>query len=868
MADEKKKRDPDDPGAPPPTGIIRELLLEEEMKDSYLNYAMSVIVARALPDVRDGLKPSQRRVLVAMNDLNLGPTAKHRKCAKICGDTSGNYHPHGEAVVYPTLVRMAQDFAMRYRLVDPQGNFGSVDGDPPAAMRYTEARMTRFATMMLEDLEKNTVDYVPNYDETREEPTVFPSKFPNLLVNGSTGIAVGMATSIPPHNLREVCDAIIKVMDDPEVPVDELLKVIPGPDFPTGAIICGAAGVREAYETGRGLITVRAKHHVEESKSGKKFIVYTEIPYNQNKAKIIEKIAELVKEEKVVGVADVRDESDREGMRIVVEMKKGEDETIVLNQLWRNTALQDTFSLNMIALVHGRPQCLSLRQLCQAYRDHRMEVIRRRTRFLLEKAEAEAHILEGLLIALANIDEVIETIKASRSVDIAEAALVAKFNLSVLQAQAILRMQLAKLTGLEQEKLRKELEDLREKIAGYRAILADEALVLDIIREDLYEMKDEYGDDRRTEIGGPVEEFEQEDLIPDEEMAVTLSHEGYIKRLPLTSYRRQRRGGKGVTGAETKEGDFIEHLFVASTHAYILFFTDGGIVHWKKVYEVPQFSRTAKGRALVNLLEIGDDVKITAAIPVRSFEGGFIVMATEKGYVKKTAIEEYGNPRKAGIIAIRLEEGDRLIGVRVTTGQDKIILGSEDGMAIQFSEEDARPMGRATYGVVGMKLREGDRVKDMIIVDPHATLLTACENGYGKRTPFEEYRDQSRGGFGVINIATSERNGAVVGLKAVRETDDVMLITQGGMVIRTTVKSIRVQGRNTQGVKLISLDAGDKLVALARVAQEENGGDEDAAAAAEPEPSAPEGGEPGAAPPSDASEPEAPPPPPDAGEGQ
>jgi len=832
----KKTNDPDDPITPPPTGIIREILLEEEMKDSYLNYAMSVIVARALPDVRDGLKPSQRRVLVAMNDLNLGPTAKFRKCAKICGDTSGNYHPHGEAVVYPTLVRMAQDFAIRYALVDPQGNFGSVDGDPPAAMRYTEARMTRFATMMIEDLEKNTVDYVPNYDESREEPTVFPSKFPNLLTNGSTGIAVGMATSIPPHNLREVCDLIIKVMDDPDASVDELMKVIPGPDFPTGALICGAAGVREAYETGHGLITVRAKHHVEESKSGKKFIVYDEIPYNQNKAKIIEKIAELVKEEKVHGVADVRDESDREGMRIVVEMRKGEDETLVLNQLWRNTALQDTFSIHMIALVNGRPQLLPLKQLAVHYRNHRMDVIRRRTRFLLEKAEAEAHILEGLLIALANIDEVIEIIKASKNVEAAEAALMARFNLSSLQALAILRMQLQKLTGLEQEKLRLELEALREQIAGYRAILADERLVLDIIREDLYEMKDTYGDDRRTTIAGPVEELAQEDLIPDEEMAVTISHEGYIKRLPLSAYRRQRRGGKGVTGAETKEGDFVERLFVASTHAYILFFTDGGIVHWKKVYEVPQFGRTAKGRSLVNLLDVGPEEKITAAIPVRSFEGGFIVMATEKGEIKKTALEEYGNPRKGGIIAIRLAEGDRLIGVSVTTGKDKIILGSADGMAIQFSEEDARPMGRATYGVGGMRLRKGDRVKDMIIVDPSATLLTVCENGFGKRTPFEDYRDQSRNGLGVINIQTSERNGLVVSLQPVRESDDVMLITQKGMVIRTAVASIRVQGRNTQGVTLIKLDEGDKLVALARVAQDENGGDEGASAATPPEP--------------------------------
>lgn len=839
MAKDPKKQDPDEPIAPPPTGIIKELLLEEEMKDSYLNYAMSVIVARALPDVRDGLKPSQRRVLVAMNDLNLGPTAKFRKCAKICGDTSGNYHPHGEAVVYPTLVRMAQDFAIRYGLVDPQGNFGSVDGDPPAAMRYTEARMTRFATMMIEDLEKNTVDFQPNYDESREEPTVFPSKFPNLLTNGSTGIAVGMATSIPPHNLREVCDLIIKVMDDPDASVDELMKVIPGPDFPTGAVICGAAGVREAYETGHGLITVRAKHHVEESKSGKKFIVYDEIPYNQNKAKIIEKIAELVKEEKVHGVADVRDESDREGMRIVVEMRKGEDETLVLNQLWRNTALQDTFSIHMIALVNGRPQLLPLKRLAIHYRDHRMEVIRRRTRFLLEKAEAEAHILEGLLIALANIDEVIEIIKASKNVEAAEAALMARFNLSSLQALAILRMQLQKLTGLEQEKLRLELEALREQIAGYRAILADERLVLDIIREDLYEMKETYGDDRRTLIAGPVEELAQEDLIPDEEMAVTISHEGYIKRLPLSAYRRQRRGGKGVTGAETKEGDFVERLFVASTHAYILFFTDGGIVHWKKVYEVPQFGRTAKGRSLVNLLDVGPEEKITAAIPVRSFEGGFIVMATEKGLVKKTALEEYGNPRKGGIRAIRLEEGDHLIGVSVTTGKDKVILGSQDGMAIQFSEDDARPMGRATYGVGGMKLREGDRVKDMIIVDPSATLLTVCENGYGKRTPFEDYRDQSRNGLGVINIQTSDRNGRVVSLQPVRETDDVMLITQKGMVIRTAVKSIRVQGRNTQGVKLITLDEGDKLVALARVAQDENGGSDGGPATDAPEPDEP-----------------------------
>ncbi|MBI3270587.1 MAG: DNA gyrase subunit A [Planctomycetes bacterium] len=800
--------------------VITELLIEEEMKDSYLNYAMSVIVSRALPDVRDGLKPSQRRILVAMNDLGLTPRAKHRKCAKIAGDTSGNYHPHGEQVIYPTLVRMAQEFASRSPLVDGQGNFGSVDGDPPAAMRYTEARMTAAALLMMEDIDKATVDFVPNYDETREEPTVLPSKFPNLLANGSSGIAVGMATSIPPHNLGEVCDALIKLVENPEVTVSDLLQIIKGPDFPTGAQICGTQGIREAYETGRGLLTVRSHLKLEETKN-KTQLIFTDIPYNANKAKIIERIAELVKEDRIQGISDVRDESDKEGMRIVVDLKRDVDPRVITNQLYANTPLQDTFSVIMIALVNNRPRLLNIKQFLEAYRDHRMEVIRRRTRYLLEKAEAAAHILEGLIIAIANIDEVIEIIKTSPDVPSARSSLMKRFGLDVPQADAILEMRLARLTNLESDKLRQDLEELRDKIKEYKAILSNENLVLDIIREDLYEMKEAFPSPRRTEITGAVEELAREDLIVEEDVAVIISHLGYIKRMPLGAARKQGRGGRGIIAAETREGDFLEHIFVASTHDYLLFFSDRGKVYWQKVYELPLLPRGSKGRAIANLLEMAEGEAISAVLPVREFEKRFLFFATQSGLVKKTPLEEFGNPRKGGLIALRLEDGDKLIGVRITTGKDHVVLGTANGMAIRFSEEEVRPMGRATYGVNGIDLRAGDRVQDLVIVDPQGTLLTVCENGYGKRSSIEDYRVQSRAGLGIINIRTTERNGKVVALKAASETDDLMMITSQGMFIRIPVKSMSVLGRATQGVRLIRLAAGDRLVSCAQVAHEE-----------------------------------------------
>jgi DNA gyrase subunit A len=803
------------------TSIV-EVGIENEMKDSYLNYAMSVIVSRALPDVRDGLKPSQRRILIAMNDLNLGPRSKHRKCAKIAGDTSGNYHPHGEQVIYPTLVRMAQDFSCRYPLIAGQGNFGSIDGDPPAAMRYTEARLTEFSSQMLEDLDKDTVNMVSNYDETREEPTVLPSLFPNLLCNGSSGIAVGMATSILPHNLGEVVDGIIKVIDKPDVEIAELMEIVKGPDFPTGGIICGIKGVRDAYTTGKGLITVRARITTEEVKGGRTDIVITEIPYNQEKNKIIERIAQLVKDNKIQGVADIRDESDKDGMRIIVEVKRGEEPQITINQLYENTSLQDTFSIITIALVNNRPELLNLKQLLAAYRDHRIEVIRRRTKFLLDKAEAELHILEGLLIAVDNIDEIVRLIKRSKTPQEAKEKLINKYSLSDTQAEAILQMRLSKLTGLEREKLQADIKEHKEKIADYKAILADKDLVLYIIKEDLYELKNKYADKRRTEIlKRDLKEFVLEELIVEEDVVVTISHGGYIKRVPLTSYRKQQRGGKGIIAAETKEGDFIEHIFTASTHDYILFFTNLGKVHWVKVYDIPEMSRTAKGRSIVNLIRFNQNEKITDAIPVKDFSKGFLVMATESGLIKKTSLENYGNPIKGGIIALKLEDKDRLIGVRVSSGKDHIVLGTQDGMAIRFAEESVRPMGRATYGVVGIKLKKADKVKDMVLTDKEATLLSICENGYGKRTDFSEYRIQRRAGIGVRNIKTTDRNGKLIALKEVKEQDELMMISQKGMMVRIPVKDIRTIGRNTQGVRLIKLEQGDKLVSVAMVCPEE-----------------------------------------------
>jgi len=801
------------------SGDAHDLLIEEEMKDSYLNYAMSVIVSRALPDVRDGLKPSQRRILVAMNDLNLNPRARYRKCAKIAGDTSGNYHPHGEQVIYPTLVRLAQDFNLRYPLIDGQGNFGSIDPDPPAAMRYTEARMDNPAEEMMADLDLDTVDFVPNYDETRQEPVVLPAKFPNLLCNGSSGIAVGMTTNVPPHNFDEVADALIKVINEPDVELHELLEVLKGPDFPTGGIICGRKGIIDAFKTGRGHVSVRARVHTEETQRGRMRLVVTEIPFQISKNRVIEKIVEIVKANRVEGISDVRDESDKRGMRVVIELKKDADENIVLNQLYKFTPLQESFGIIQIALVNSRPQVLTLKELLCAYRDHRIEVIRRRTRFLLEKAERRAHILEGLLIALENIDAVIETIKQSPDTPTAKAALIERFELSEVQADAILQMRLQRLTGLEQEKVREEHRETLQKIAEYRAILADERRVLDIIVADLEEMRERYGGPRRTELEATeLEDIDVEDLIADEDVVVTISHDGYVKRMPLTTYRAQGRGGKGVIGAETKEGDFVEKLFIASTHDYLLVFTNFGKVHWIKVYDIPELTRTSRGRAIVNYLQLAKDEKLSALVAVRDFDEGFLVMATSRGKIKKTNLSAFSRPRAGGIWAIVLEEGDRLIGVQHLVEGKELMLGTEMGYAIRFEESQLRPMGRTARGVRGISLRDEDCVKDLIVVEPDAEVLTLCEKGYGKRTPFGEYRRTNRGGKGIINIRISDKNGKVIGLTSVVEDDEIIMMTQAGKVVRTAVSGIRsTAGRASQGVRCISLNEGDRLVAMVRV---------------------------------------------------
>jgi DNA gyrase subunit A len=805
---------------------ILTLLIEKEMKESYLNYAMSVICARALPDVRDGLKPSQRRILVAMNDLKLGPRSAHRKCAKICGDTSGNYHPHGESVVYPTLVRMGQPFNMRYPLVDAQGNFGAISGDPPAAMRYTEARMSQPALDLLEDLDKDTVDVQDNYDgKIKDEPTVLPGKFPNLLCNGSQGIAVGMATSLPPHNLTEVARAIEALLDNPEITDREILEIVPGPDFPCGGVILGRAGILEAYRTGRGQIQLRGTYHTEELK-GRKLVVFTQIPYTLTTEGVMEKIEELVKDGRIDTISDVNDESnDRVGLRIVIELKRGiEDETVTVNQLFQFSPLQSTFSIINLAIDKKRPRTFSFKGLLVAYRDHRINVIRRRTRYLLRKAEERLHILEGLRIAVQNIDEVVEIIKTSPNPDAAQGRLMERFALSELQARAILDMRLARLTGLEIEKLEEEWQDIQKKIEYYKLILRDMNVVTGLIKEDLKAMVEAYGDKRRTVISDEeVSDVNLEDLIEEETMAVTVTHEGYIKRTPLDAYRRQGRGGKGVTVAETKEGDFLKHIFVASTHAYLLFFSDRGRVYWKKVFELPELARAAKGRAFVNLLEMqADGEKITSILPVDTFDSNrYVVMTTRLGYIKKTPLVDYSRPKRGGIIAVILEEGDSLKGVELCKEGDQILLGTADGYAIRFDQSDARPMGRAARGVRGISVRDGDRVVDMVVVTGKESILTVCENGYGKRTELEEYRLQNRGGMGVINIRTTERNGKVVNLLAVNDGEELMMITQKGMSVRTAVAGISVIGRATQGVRLISLEEGDLLVACAKVAQED-----------------------------------------------
>ncbi|MDD5328013.1 MAG: DNA gyrase subunit A [Phycisphaerae bacterium] len=825
----------------------------DELKTSYLNYAMSVIVSRALPDVRDGLKPSQRRILAAMNDLHLGPRSKHRKCAKIVGDTGGNYHPHGDQATYGTLVRMGQEWNMRYTLVDPQGNFGSIDADPPAAMRYTEARMAAPAMEMLEDIDLDSVDFIPNYDETRMEPTVLPSKFPNLLVNGSTGIAVGMATNIPPHNVGEVCDALLLVIKDPNCGFKDIMKCLPGPDFPTGGIICGRKGIVDAYTTGRGHLTVRGKTDIETTKQGKTRIIITEIPYMVVKTIIVSKIADCVRDGHIAEISDVRDESDRHGLRIVVELKKDGDAEVALNKIYRYTPLQNTFAIANIALVRNRPETLNIKQTLNYFIEHRKVVIRRRSNFLLKRCQNKAHILEGLILAVSDIDEIIELIKKSPDSPTAKVNLMKKkLRLAVSatlkkllpeafvkeksktdqyltgpQADAILTMQLQKLTGLEMEKLAKDYSELVEQIEGYEAILASDQALLDIICEDIQEIKEKYSDKRRTAITAKVEELDLEDLVADEEVIVTISHTGYVKRIPVDSYRKQGRGGKGIIGSDTKEGDFIEHLFTASTHDYLLIFTNRGRCYWLRVYDIPSMSRQSMGRNIVNLLKMGNQ-SITSIISVRKFsdisdkekEKRQLVMATKNGVVKKTNLTAYSNPRATGVTAIKLDPIDEVIGVAMTSGKDQIVLGTQDGMAIRFGEDQVRSMGRVSRGVRGMKLRGKDSVIGMAIAEKGASLLTVCEKGYGKRTSLDDYRSQHRGGIGLINIKTSARNGKVVTLDAVQDKDELMMITANGMIIRTGLEEVRSIGRNTQGVRLINLKTGDKLVAAEKIGAE------------------------------------------------
>jgi DNA gyrase subunit A len=814
--------------------------IEDEMKRSYMDYAMSVIIGRALPDARDGLKPAHRRVLYGMKTMGLSATRGYRKCAKIVGEVMGNFHPHGDASIYDTLVRMAQDFNMRYPLVDGQGNFGSVDGDPPAAMRYTEARLQALADDMMADLDKETVDYVPNYDETTEEPTVLPAPFPNLLVNGSAGIAVGMATNVPPHNLREVIDGCIWIIENThlrqqdEEPISrteklrQLIRLIPGPDFPTGGYIVGRAGAVQAFTTGRGSIMMRARSTTETNKKGDRTsIVFTEIPYQVNKAKLIERIADLVREKTIEGISDLRDESDREGMRIVIELKRGEMPEVILNNLYKHTPLQSSFGIIMLAILGGRPKVMNLLELVESFVEFRVEIVRRRTEFELRKAEARYHILEGLRIALDHLDQVIKLIRAAKTVPEARDGLMTEFGLSQVQSQAILDMQLQRLTGLERQKILDELAELLKTIERLRGILASERLLMQIIVDELKAVREKYGDDRRTEfLEGEAGEINIEDLITEEDMAITVSRTGYIKRTAISTYRNQKRGGKGRIGMRTRDEDLVSHLFVASTHAYIMIFSDRGRAYWLKVHEIPDVGPGGKGKSIANLVSMEEGEKIAAMLAVKEFEDDkFVVMGTLKGVIKKTALSAFSNPRAGGIIAMGVEEGDAVIAVLGTDGKGEIFIGTRDGMAIRFEEGDVRPMGRTAYGVRGITLRDDDFVVAMEVVQPGGTLLTVTERGYGKRTEIEEYRVQSRGGVGIINISTSERNGRVVGAACVKEGDELLLITQQGMIIRMPTNDVRAIGRATQGVRLIDVEAEDKVVSVARLVEKEDESD-------------------------------------------
>ncbi len=795
--------------------------IEKEMKKSYIDYAMSVIVSRALPDVRDGLKPVHRRILYSMNELGLTPDKAFRKSAYITGDVLGKYHPHGDASVYDALVRMAQDFSLRYPLVNGHGNFGSVDGDPPAAMRYTEAKMHKVTLEMLADLDKNTVDFVPNYDEKLQEPSVLPARIPALLLNGSQGIAVGMATNVPPHNLNEICDAAIKLIEEDDVSDDELLSIVKGPDFPTGGIIVGREGIRDAYLTGRGKIIVRAKTDIEEYGNGRYRIIVNELPYMVNKSKLIEYIADLVKDKRIDGISDLRDESDRQGMRICIELKREANPKVVLNQLLKFTQMQDTFGAIMLALVNGKPEILTLRQMLEHYIGHRKEVITRRTKFELDKALARAHILEGLRIAIDNIDEIISIIR--NSYDDAQEKLMKRFKLTEIQANAILEMRLRTLQGLQREKIEAEYEELEKFIARCREILASEKLVYDMIKDDLVDIKNKYGDERRTTFMAAEGEFVAEDLIKDEDVVVTMSHYGYIKRMTVDTYRSQKRGGRGITGMQTKQDDFVEQMFTASTHNTIMFFTNKGKVYRLKCYDVPEAGRTAKGTAIVNLLQLDGDERVTALIPIQVFsEDQFLLMATKKGTIKKTALMEYNNNRKTGLQAIALKEDDELIDVRLTDGQRNIVMVSREGMSITFSEADVRPLGRVSQGVRGMKLDEGDYVVGMEpIYDQNQYLLTITENGFGKRTELSEYRVQSRDGKGVLTYKITPKTGKVVGIKVVGDNDEVMLITDTGILIRISCGEISVLGRSTQGVTLIRSNDGGVVSSIAKISSDD-----------------------------------------------
>jgi DNA gyrase subunit A len=802
------------------------VFIEEEMKDSYIDYSMSVIVARALPDVRDGLKPVHRRVLYGMHELNLRPNSAYKKSARIVGEVLGKYHPHGDLAVYDTIVRMAQDFSLRYPLVDGQGNFGSVDGDSPAAMRYTEVRLTHIAEEVLRDLDKETVDWRPNFDDTLKEPAVMPTVLPNLLINGSSGIAVGMATNIPPHNLTEVVDGLIALIKDPEIKIEKLMKIIKGPDFPTAGIIYGVEGIDEAYRSGRGRIVVRARAKIEEVRGGRQNIIITELPYQVNKASLHEKIELLAQEKKIEGIRAARDESDRDGMRLVVELKGDANPEIVLNNLYKHTQMQETFGVIMLALVDGVPKVLNLKQVLQHFVDFRHEVVVRRLKFDLDKAEKRAHILEGLRICINNIDEIVAIIKKSKDPQTAKDALMKRFKLSEIQAQAILDMRLQRLTGLERDKIEAEYKEVMALIKQLKELLASKPKRMELISKELLELKEKFGDERRTEIVAKTGSFSVEDMIAEEDMVITISHGGFIKRFPVSGYRRQSRGGRGVTGATTKEDDFLEHLFIASTHDYVLFFTDKGRCHWLKVYDIPQAGKGSKGRAIVNMLTLEQNEKIAAYVSVKEFDDKhFVAFATKKGVVKKTALSEFGNPRRAGINAIAIDDGDALIEAKITDGSADIMLGTRSGQAIRFHEGEVREMGRTAGGVKGIELEKHDEVVGMVILKREATILVVSQNGYGKRSELREYKVQHRGGSGLITMKANDKTGKMVSIMEVVDDDDLMIITGKGVVIRQNVRDIKIISRNTSGVRLIKLDQGDKIADVARVISE-NGDEE------------------------------------------